>query len=378
MNILLIPDKFKGSLTSYEVIAALKKGIKKFNDGYVIYDVVVSDGGDGFLDAIHQAENVNRVELVTKDPLGREQDSHYLFNETHQTAYIELANASGLSLLSSDERNPLITSTYGTGLQIKHALLNNAKKIYIGLGGSATNDGGIGIANALGYKFLDRNNQELQPIGKNLIHVNHIDATHVQSIKKAEFYAVNDVKNPLFGLNGAAYTYAKQKGANDEEVLLLDKGLKQLSAKVKEHLSKDMDSMEGAGAAGGTGYGLYAFCNAISIDGAEYVLQKSRIYEMLERGNIDLIITGEGKIDDQTMQGKLIMGVCKLSKKFDIPVIAICGQKSLNQNHEQNLGVNAIIEIADSFKTLQYNMENAAVLVENAIFEYLTANPNID
>ncbi len=378
MNILLIPDKFKGSLTSYEVIAALKKGIKKFNDGYAIYDVVVSDGGDGFLDAIQQAENVKKVELVTKDPLGRKRDSHYLFDETHQTAYIELANASGLSLLSSNERNPLITSTYGTGLQIKHALLNNAKKIYIGLGGSATNDGGIGIANALGYKFLDRNNQELQPIGKNLIHVNHIDTTHVQSINKAEFYAVNDVKNPLFGLNGAAYTYAKQKGANDEEVLLLDKGLKQLSEKVKEHLSKDMDSTEGAGAAGGTGYGLYTFCNATSINGAEYVLQKSRTYEMLEKGNIDLIITGEGKIDDQTMQGKLIMGVHKLSKKFNVPVLAICGQKSLNLNYEQNLGVNAIIEIADSFKSLQYNMDNAAVLVENAIFEYLTTNPNID
>ena len=374
MNILLVPDKFKGSLTTHEVIDALKKGIKKFNAAYNIYEGIVSDGGDGFLDAIKETTNVEHINCVSVDSLGRKLNSHYLIDRESDTAYIELANTSGLALLSPNERNVFKMSTYGTGLQIKHALSNKVSKIYIGLGGSATNDGGIGIATALGYKFLDTNNRQVDPIGENLTKIDHIDSTNFISLKKINLYAVNDVENPLFGKNGAAYVYAKQKGANDEEIAFLNKGLEHLAKKVKENLSKDKAHLEGAGAAGGTGYGLKVFLDAEFVQGAEFVLQRSGVYEKLENGNIDLVITGEGKIDDQTAHGKLVGGVTKLTTKFGIPIIALCGQKDFEKCTAENIRLNAIIEIADKSKSLQYNMENAAKLIENAIFEYLTIN----
>jgi len=377
MNILLVPDKFKGSLTNREVISALKKGINKFNANCTIYEGIVSDGGDGFLNAIKETEQVETVEVITCDPLRRMLSSYYLYDKQRRTAYIELANTSGLTLLSSKERNPLKTSTYGTGLQIKDALLKGAKKVFVGLGGSATNDGGIGIANALGYRFFDKHNQELDAVGENLIKINRIDTTKVSSLDSVKFYAVNDVKNPLFGPKGAAYTYAKQKGSNDEEIVLLDKGLKHLSTVVKEQLSNDMAHLEGAGAAGGAAYGLKVFLDANFIEGAEYVLLKSGAYEKLEHKNIDLIITGEGRIDNQTAHGKLILGIRKLSKEFNVPAIAICGQKIGDNFDEENLGLKAIIEVADPAKTLEYNMENAAILVENDIFNYLTNKADI-
>ncbi len=374
MNILLIPDKFKGSLTNKEVITSLRKGIKKFNTSWTIYDGIVSDGGDGFLDSVYGATNVKRIECIAKDPLGRALNSYYLLDEQDEVAYIELANASGLTLLTKEERNPLKTSTYGTGLQIKDALLKGAKHIYVGIGGSATNDGGIGIASALGYKFLDANNEVLDPIGENLNNINRIDKTNCMSLKNRYFYAVNDVKNPLLGKDGAAFTYAKQKGASDEDVILLDRGLEQLSDKAKDFLSKNVVDLKGAGAAGGAGYGLHVFFDATFVDGAAYILQKSGMNSILEKGHIDLVITGEGKIDNQTVHGKLIKGVTKLAKRYGVPVIAVCGQKTLNDTRCKELGLSDIIEVADASKSLQYNMNNAATLIENALFEYLMNN----
>ncbi len=373
MNILLVPDKFKGSLTTHGVIDALKAGINKFNPTYNMYDGIVSDGGDGFLNAIREAHNVEQVDIVSENAAGREMMSFYLVDRENNTAYIELANTSGLVQLSSNERNVLKTSTYGTGIQIKHAIATGVKNIYIGLGGSATNDGGIGIASALGYKFLDGSRVELEPVGENLSKINHIDFGNCISLKEIKVYAVNDVKNPLFGKNGAAYVYAKQKGANDEEISFLDKGLEHLAEKVKESLTKDKAHLAGSGAAGGAGYGLKVFLDAEFVDGAEFILKQSGVYHKLESGNIDLVITGEGKIDDQTAQGKLIMGVTKLSTKFEVPTIAICGQKNFAEYNAKTLRLDAIIEVADTSKSLQYNMDNAAYLIENAIFEYLTS-----
>ena len=374
MNILLVPDKFKGSLTTRGVIDALKGGIKKFNPEYTIYDDIVSDGGEGFLEAINATNAVEQVDVVSTDAVGRPMMSYYLVNRELETAYIELANTSGLVLLSPNERNVLKTSTYGTGIQIKHAISSGVKNVYIGLGGSATNDGGIGIASALGYKFLDVNGEELEPKGENLSKINEIDSGNCISLKEIKMYAVNDVKNPLFGKNGAAYVYAKQKGANDEEIKFLDTGLEHLAEKAKESLAKNNAHFPGAGAAGGVGYGLNVFLNAEFINGAEFILEQSGVYNKLENGDIDLVITGEGKIDDQTAQGKLIMGVTKLTTKFEIPTIAICGQKDFIEYNTKTLRLNDIIEVADTSKSLQYNMDNAAELIENAIFEYLTSN----
>jgi len=374
MNILLIPDKFKGSLTAKEVIVAIKKGILEFNPSFIVNHVIASDGGDGFIDAIQENNNIELIKVASLDPLGRKVHTIYGLDSKNDTAYIELANASGLSLLTPKERNVLKTSTYGTGLQIKHALKKGIKKIFIGLGGSATNDGGIGISVALGYQFLDKKNIELKPIGENLQFISSLVAPTKKLFDQVKFYAVNDVRNTLFGENGAAYVYGKQKGGNEQEIELLDRGLQNLHNVVNECLGLNMAAIPGTGAAGGTAYGLKVFFNADFIEGAKFILERNREIEYLKNGEIDLIITGEGMIDDQTFHGKLVNGVANIAKKYKVPVIAICGKKQLFERDNKSLNLVDIIEIADRSKSLEDNMRNAAPLIQEAVFNYFKTN----
>lgn len=367
MNILLIPDKFKGSLTAKQVIKALKAGISNSVSHVKFYEIIASDGGDGFLDAIQHTQQVQQIHMASVDPLGRPMDSYYLMND--KTAYIELANCSGLAILPPEERNALKTSTYGTGLQIKHALANGANAIYIGLGGSATNDGGMGIAKALGYQFLDNDGYELDPCGENLVKIRQIDSPD-NFFSNIEIYAVNDVKNPLTGKLGAAMVYGAQKGADANAIELLDAGLKNLAAIVKDQLGKDIAAMPGAGAAGGSAYGLKAFLGAEFIPGTQFILQLNDILQEFQNNMIDLIITGEGKIDDQTIHGKLIDGIMEMGKRYDIPVLAVCGKNDLSKKATDQLRPLDIVEISDPSKSLAYNMEHASALIENAIYQY--------
>ena len=368
MNILLIPDKFKGSLSAKQVIEALKSGILRSIPTTTFYEIIASDGGDGFLTAISHIQNTKKVSIKSVDPLGRDLESYYLQN--NRTAYIELANCSGLALLMEDERNVLHTSTYGTGLQLKHAIKNGAKKIYVGLGGSATNDGGMGIAKALGYKFFDAKQVELDPRGEYLILIKSIVKPKNYPFGNVQIYAVNDVKNPLTGKNGATMVYGQQKGADDKALRLLDDGLKNLAKVVKEQLHAEIATIPGAGAAGGTAYGLGVFFNATFIPGTQFILQQHKILEELNNNHIDLIITGEGKIDDQTTHGKLIDGILEVGRQYNIPVLAVCGMNELSDKGVYQLGIKTILEIRDPTKDLQYNMENAAMLLEKAIYNY--------
>ena len=376
MNILLIPDKFKGSLSAQEVIESLKKGILDFKKSIRFHEVIASDGGDGFLDAIVEKDSIKIIDMISKDPLGRNLKSNYGFDFKNRIAYIELANTSGLSLLSKKERNVLKTSTYGTGIQIKHAIANGAKKIYIGLGGSATNDAGIGIASALGYQFLNNQKEVLAPIGEHLSEIISVLEPDTKFYEQIHFYAVNDVKNPLFGENGAANVYAKQKGADNSAIELLDQGLRNLHRIIKNKLGIDAAFDAGSGAAGGAAYGLRVFLKARFIEGAEFMLKKNGIYKYLKKDSIDLIITGEGMIDDQTSYGKLVSGVSKIASNFNIPVIAICGKKNLLNITKENLGLTEVVEIADPTKSLEYNMENASQLIEKSIYKYFKDNYN--
>ncbi|NNL02007.1 MAG: glycerate kinase, partial [Eudoraea sp.] len=240
MNFLLVPDKFKGSLTAKQVIAAISRAVSDLYPQAGIYSVAASDGGDGFLDSVKSYMQVETVKIETTGPLGKKISTEYLVNPQTAEAYIELAKASGLELLSDEQRNPLLTSTMGTGIQIKDAILNGANKIYIGLGGSATNDAGLGIAAACGFTFLDEFGNSLNPIGKNLSKISTIKSSDfLKDYQNLEIYAVNDVDNPLFGPTGAACVYAAQKGAAKEDIEFLDKGLKHLHKIVKEVLGKD-------------------------------------------------------------------------------------------------------------------------------------------
>jgi len=373
MKVLLIPDKFKGSISAKGVVAAITKGIEKVDSKVETISIMASDGGDGFLNAV--AENIDhqRITDSTIDPIGRAIEAEYLISKDERKAYIELAKASGLELLENKELDVMHASTLGTGSQVSQVISRGAKEIYIGLGGSATNDAAIGIAHALGYVFFDVNGKRLQPISRNLSQIDKIELPeNMKQLNAVSFFAVNDVDNPLFGSNGAAYTYARQKGASEEQVEELDRGLRNLSEVVKQQLRKDYATLAGAGAAGGTAYGLKIFLNATFISGINFILGLSGVENLLKEEKFDYIITGEGKFDDQTLHGKLIKGVVDLGNRFNVPVIVVCGKVDVEQNELGKLGLAAVLEIADNTKPLQYNMEHASDLIENRISEFFT------
>lgn len=373
MKILLIPDKFKGSLNAKEVIRAISNGIIGANADAEIFSVLASDGGDGFLNAVSVNLDCNEVTAITVDPLNRKIKAVYLINNSTDTAYIELAKTSGLELLKDAERDVMQTSTYGTGLQIRHAIKNGATKIYLGLGGSATNDAGIGIAKALGYAFFDTSGTELEPIGGNLSSITSIETKDVLAgLAAISFFAVNDVDNPLYGKNGAAKVYGEQKGANTIEIQKLDEGLQHLDTIVKAQLNKNTAGLRGAGAAGGAAYGLNVFLDAKFVSGIDFVLGLSKVNELLTHQSFDFIITGEGKFDKQTLHGKLIKGVIDLGKHYGIPVIAVCGQSDIDADNSKTIGLEGILEIKDASKPMQYSMDNAARLIEENVFRFFS------
>lgn len=357
MHILLIPDSFKDSISATDIIAALDQGFARLNAGITTEHCVASDGGEGFLDFVQRYVAVDIIKTRTVDPLGREIETTYAFAKANKTAYIELAKASGLELLKTDERNPMHTSTYGTGLQIRDAIENGAEEIVVGLGGSTTNDGGAGIAQALGFSFLDENGEELEIKGEVLSQIKTIKKP--ASLKLPQLYAVNDVDNILTGTQGAAHTYGKQKGASPQEIQHLDKGLLHLSHIVQKDLQQDEANTPGAGAAGGTGYGLKVFGNASFIPGVNFLARVSGIAQALEKGTIDLIITGEGSIDHQTKRGKLVKGVAVLGAKHNIPVVAICGINQLDEAGTQSLGLQKVFTVADRASSKEDSINNA-------------------
>ncbi|WP_276391413.1 glycerate kinase [Eudoraea chungangensis] len=368
MNFLLIPDKFKGSLTASQIIRITEKEVLDKYPSANVRSIIASDGGDGFLDSVLQFEQVNRIDVPSVDALGRSINSHYLLNAKQCKAYIELANTCGLILLDREELNPLKASTYGLGIQIKDALERGAKDIYIGLGGSATNDGGIGMASALGYKFLNKKGQRLEANGDALNKITSIDSSRVlKNLSSTKFIAVNDVTNPLFGSNGATAVYGKQKGVNKDEIDVLEKGLINLDNIVAEELHMHVAEVPGAGAAGGSAYGLMCFFGASFIGGINFVLQKAGVPRLLENEEIDFIITGEGKIDSQSLQGKLIDGVINLGSSYQIPIILICGLLEIDKNILYPRGVSKIVEICDREKPIQYSIDNAAVLLKRGL-----------
>ncbi|KPM33710.1 Glycerate kinase [Croceitalea dokdonensis DOKDO 023] len=366
---LLLPDKFKGSLTAEEVISAMEEGISTVFPRAKISSRIASDGGDGFQAAISKYLKVTAIDCETVNALGQPIYSSFLFDGKSKSAYIELASASGLAQLPVHKRNPLITSTFGTGLQIKKAIAMGAKTIYVGLGGSATNDGGLGIAHALGYKFFDSNGALVRPMGKQLGAVT--DFKPPKPFKEISFYAVNDVDNPLCGDNGASVIYGPQKGATPKAVLQLEEGLTGLSALVEKRTGTDYGNIPGAGAAGGAAFGLKAFFNAEFLSGIEFMFNVMKVQDLLETKQFDYIFTGEGRMDEQTLNGKLIAGVYRLGLRYGVPVVAFCGKVDLEEDVLRNHPGLQLVEIGDGTKSLTYNMENAHRLLSDTVSDYL-------
>ena len=363
-----MPDKFKGSLTAEGVRLAVQSGIRKHYPNATFHSFAVSDGGDGFLEAVRAVRRVSEHKVTVQDPLGRPVKASFLFDAQNSEAFIEMAVASGMVLLTEAERNPMQTSTHGTGQLIKAAIEKSAKTIYVGLGGSATNDGGIGLAAAFGYSYLDDHGKKLDAVGGSLHLINKVlpprDPVVPEGVK---IIAVNDVNNPLWGPDGAARVYAAQKGATPEMIEQLDAGLQHLDSLVREQLGKETAGIAGAGAAGGTAYGLHAFLNASFISGTDYIFKLNGVSAYLEQNRPDFIITGEGKIDEQTLQGKVIEGVLRLGSQNGIPVLAVCGICTADRGLLQKAGLTDVIEIADPARDLAYNMEQAAGLTTRAV-----------
>ena len=368
MNVLIIPDKFKGSLTAVEVIDAIREGLHRFDSSIRTHAITASDGGDGFLDAIKQSNpSVQTVVCDTTDPLGRPIRAEYGYDATSRAAFVEMAKASGMELLSVAERNPAKTSTHGTGTLIVDAIGRGSRKVYIGLGGSATTDGGIGIGQAVGFRFNDDAGRPVLSVGGALQQIRSVDSANViPGLADVQIFAVNDVANPLLGPDGAATIYGPQKGADQEMVVTHERGLDNLKKVVRRELKVDVAEVPGAGAAGGTGYGLKAFLGAEFLSGIEFVLASTGIDALLSSGGIDWIVTGEGRIDDQTAYGKLVRGVADVGQKFGVPVVAVCGQLALKDKTVADLGLERAVQIHRTDRPVEYTMQHARDLLITA------------
>ncbi|MEO0902424.1 MAG: glycerate kinase, partial [Bacteroidota bacterium] len=278
--------------------------------------------------------------------------SGYLFSKEKKTAFIEMSEASGYKLLSKSELNCMNTTSLGTGELIKDALERGASEIVLGIGGSATNDGGIGMAAALGFQFLDSDANEIKPIGRNLGIISRVDTTNVHpKLEEVDFKVACDVKNPLYGEQGAAYVYGPQKGASKEEIALLDEGLQNLAEVILKEYKTDVQNIPGAGAAGGMGAGAVVFLNASLTSGIDLIKEMAQFDEVIR--DADWIITGEGQLDGQTLSGKTIDGVIQSAQKYDVPVAAICGSVSVGIQDLETLGLDYVTSILNQPGTLE-------------------------
>lgn len=365
VKIVIAPDKFRGSLEADEVCAAMTAGVRLAFPEAEIVAVPLADGGEGTVAALTRQAGGNFVSTSVLDPLSRPIEAVYGISPDQKTAYIEMAAASGLGLLSADERNPLLTSSYGTGQLIADALERGVSSIILGLGGSATNDGGTGIAAALGFCFLDKNKNELAPNGGSLVLIHAIDQTNVHPKLAATQIAVAcDVTNPLYGKTGAAYVYGPQKGATPRQVELLDEGLRHLAKVATATFGFDVSDQPGAGAAGGAG--ALWFLNATLEAGAEIVFHQTQLEDYIQQA--DLVITGEGKMDQQTLSGKLVMRVAELGARHHIPVAALCGTLDLSPREVADAGLCYAASIIDRPMSLETAQTEAFSLTKQATF----------
>ena len=355
---LLAPDSFKESMTAEQACAAMQRGIvKALPDAQFIY-VPMADGGEGTVDALVAARNGRKVELDVSGPFIQQKVQGYFgLIENDQTAVIEMALANGIHLIESSQRNPLLTSTLGTGEIIKAALELGVSKIIIGLGGSVTNDAGAGMAQALGAKFLDENGQAVQVGGGQLDQIQSIDLSQLDPrLKSTEIVIASDVNNPLCGENGASHVFAPQKGGTSEMVATLDRNLKYFADLVAQHIGQDFQDIAGAGAAGGLGFGLMAFAGAKIRSGVEIVIEETGLSEKIDQA--DYVFTGEGGIDFQTKFGKTPFGVAQVAKRFNKPVIAFAGYVGKGIEELYDEGFTAIFGIVDGACDLQTALKN--------------------
>lgn len=369
MKILIASDSYKGSCSSIEVAEAIEDGIKAVDKKIMVEKLAIADGGEGTLDSLIEASGGIIKTRSVVDPLGREiQASYGLLSKDE--AIVEMATASGLGLVSKKELDPFKTTTYGTGQLIQAAIEDGVKKIYVGIGGSATNDGGVGMAQALGVSFKDKQGREIGYGGGELARIRKIDYSNInKKIKNIEIVIISDVENPLCGRNGASYVYGAQKGASLEALEKLDKNLRHLANLISRDLNLDIMEIKGSGAAGGLGAGLIAFCGGRMKSGIETILDIVDIDSYLV--DTDLVITGEGMIDGQSIYGKVPVGVAKRAKNYNIPVIAVVGSQGQGAEKTYSHGIDLIVDIVDKPMTLEHARSHVKLLIEKAAYNII-------
>ncbi|WP_128547687.1 glycerate kinase [Larkinella soli] len=365
MKVLLAPDKFKGSLTARQVCDAMSEGIRLAIPDAEIIALPMADGGEGTAEVLTQATGGQWIRVQVQDPLGRPVEADY--GLSNRTAFIEMSQASGLRLLQRAELDPLNTHTFGTGQLIRDAMLRGANHIVLGIGGSATNDAGTGMAAALGWRFLNSGGEEIAPNGGNLHQIRTI-------LPPAEPLAATvevacDVTNPLYGPDGAAFIYGPQKGAGPKEVEHLDRGLRHFADIILRQFGVDLAHRPGAGAAGGLGAGALFFLHATLKEGVRLVMEQTGFSARLT--GVDLVLTGEGKIDRQTLQGKLIKGVALNASEAGIPAVALCGTLEAEPDEITALGLRAAFSVLNRPQTLDEALSSAYEAVRRTTFNVI-------
>lgn len=363
MKIVIAPDSFKESMTAKEVCEAIEKGMKIALPNAEFIKVPMADGGEGTTQSLVDATEGKMYFVETTGPLGEKVKSKFGILGNGEIAVLEMASTSGLELVPREKRNPMITTTYGTGELIKKAMDMGAKTILIGIGGSATNDGGAGMIQALGGKLLDENGKQISFGGGELSKIKKIDLSELDSrIKNIKFIAACDVQNPLTGETGAANVFGRQKGATEEMIKILDNNLKHYAELIRQDVKVDVENIPGAGAAGGLGAGLMAFLNAELRKGIDIVVEYSKLEEKIK--GADFVITGEGSIDAQTRFGKTPYGVVSVAKKYGVPNITLAGNVSKDIEILYDYGFDAIFSIMQGVDNLDNALKNGKVNLE--------------
>ncbi len=375
LKILVAPNAFKGSLTADQAALAMAQGIQKISPEIQVIPIPVSDGGDGLVPAMAKAMGGQILKVNVNDPRKRPVTADFLFNSSKSTAIIEMALASGLAVLPPDLQDPTLTTTFGTGELIRAALDKGVTHILMGIGGSATCDGGMGAAAALGYKFRDKNGRSLPPIGASLNRVAAIDKDEVDPrLAGVTFSVACDVTNPLTGPNGASFVFSSQKGASPDQVRELDKGLAHFGQIIARELDVDITTLKGAGAAGGLGGGMKAFFNAKLLPGIDMVLDLVDFHSQVKTA--DLVLTTEGRVDSQTQFNKAPAGVARAAKAANVPCFGLCGSLGKDIQTLHTLGMDAVFSICPGPITLDAAMDEAfdllACATEQAVRAFLS------
>jgi len=370
MKIVIAPQGFKGNLTALQVAQAIENGIKRVAPSAMTTIKPMADGGEGTVQALVDATGGKMMTTEVTDPLGGRVNAHWGILSDQTTAVIEMAAASGLPLVPPEKRNPLVTTTYGTGELVRAALDRGCQKLIIGIGGSATNDGGAGMAQALGARFLDARGEDLPFGGAALARLAHIDVSNLDSrLTEFDVTLASDVNNPLCGPRGASAIYGPQKGATPEMVKQLDAALSHYANVIQKDLGIDFRDVPGAGAAGGLGLGLMVFLKAKMIPGIDVVIKATNLVDDLK--DADLVFTAEGRIDRQSAMGKVPTGVALKAKEFGIPVIALAGEVADDCRVVYEQGIDAVLSIAPGPISLEQSMAEAEKLItdtaENAM-----------